>query len=398
MRRGLWLVVVTVAAGCGGGDEPVPYIEVAVPRRAVASGGPNAFGAYANVAERAAKRAELPLDARDTAGNRRKAISEMDALLQELSSATNLPCTFLFEPVGPFDERPHHTGWLHLGRALVWRVEQAVEDGEWDAAAQWTVVATVFGLDLGGGSISDATLGYGVVDGVRKAIAPYVATLPASALRVLAEGSQRALGRLPDTGVTIDNESAVMLSAVRDLQQAHEDGKLSDFASRLYGESREALKRFAKLEGSERNTLVQSLIDEAQSVTEQMRQRSMVGGAKRGQVEIKLDGDAGEIAKQFFTAGGPWLSVRDLTVARTRLLYLTAAVHRHIDQTGSAPASLDGFDAVFRTDPYTGISMGYLPLGQDFVVYSYGLDGKDDRGDTDSQRVTPDVRLEESTL
>lgn len=398
MRRGLWLLTVLPLLGCGGRDEQAPYVEVHVPRRAVASNGPNAYGAYANVAERAEQRGRLPLDARDTPGNRSKAIAEMDSLLQELSSATNLPCTFLFEPVGPFDERPHQTGWLHLGRALVWRVEQAVEDGEWDAAAQWTVVATVFGLDLGGGSVSDATLGYGVVDGARRAIAPYVATLPPSALRTLAEGTQRALARLPDPEATIDNESSLMYTAVRSLQDAHADGKVDEFARRLYGESRSAVERFGKLKGEERNAFVRSLIESAQTVMEQLKLRARVGGAKRGPLEIELAGDAGDFAKQFFTAGGPWLSVRDLTVARTRLLCLTAAIHRHVDQTGSAPPSLDAFSEGLRSDPYTGMSMGYLPLGQDFIVYSYGLDGKDDRGDTDSQRMAPDIRLEEATL
>jgi hypothetical protein len=398
MRRGLWLFVVAAGLGCGGGDEPVPPIDVPVPRRAVASNGPNAFGTYANVASRAEDRATVSLDVRDTPGNRRKAIAEMDGLLQELSSATNLPCTFLFQPVGPFEERPHHTGWLHLGRALVWRIEQCVEEGQWDAAAQWTVVATVFGLDLGGGSISDATLGYGVVDGARRALAPYVATLPQSSLRVLTEGTQRALRRLPDADVTIDNESTMMLTAVRALQDAHSAGETAEFAMKLYGDSREATKRFGKLKGNEQNAFVQSLIDEAQSMTEQLKQRALVGGAKRGQPELKTAGDAGIVAKQFLTAGAPWLSVRDLTVARTRLLCLTAAIHRQIDETGSAPQSIDEFDALLKSDPYTGISMGYLPLGQDFIVYSYGLDGKDDRGDTDSQRVSPDLRLEESAL
>jgi len=189
-----------------------------------------------------------------------------------------------------------------------------------------------------------------------------------------------------------------MLTAVRALQDAHSAGEIGEFAKELYGDSREAAKRFGKTEGKERNAYVQSLIDEAQSVTEQLKQRALVGGAKRGQPEFKTDGDAGIIAKQFFTAGGPWLSVRDLTVARTRLLYLTVAIHRQIDETGSAPQSIDEFDALLKSDPYTGMSMGYLPLGQDFIVYSYGLDGKDDRGDTDSQRITPDLRLEDSAL
>jgi hypothetical protein len=398
MARRLVVALALVAVGCDKGRESAPYLDVQIPETTDRSAGPNAFGAYANLAERAEDRAKLSLDTRDTPGNRRKALAELGPLLPELSAATHLPCTFLFEPVGPFDERPHQIGWLQLGRALVWRIEQAVEQGDWDDAAQWTVVATIFGADLGGGSMSDAALGYGVMDGARKAIAPYVATLPPSALRSLSDGVRRALGRLPDAGVTIENESALMLAAVKSMQSAHKSGKTDEFAARLFGESREAVKAFGALDGSERNAFVRSLLDEQASVVRQLLERSQSPGANRGLIESGLSGGARTIADQFFSAGMPWLAVRDLTVARTRLLYLTAQLCRSLDETGTSPSSLEGVPLSLRVDPYTGLSMGYVPLGQDFVVYSCGIDGKDDRGDTDSERMRPDLLLEEAAL
>jgi hypothetical protein len=394
MVRRLAPLVALAALGCRERPQPVPYLDVRVPSERHASAGPNAFGAYANLAERAAERADLSLDALDTPGNRRKALQEMGPLLLELSSATRLPSAFAFQPVGPFDPRPHQTGWLHLSRALVWRVEQAVEEGEWEQAAQWTVVATCFGADLAGGAVSDATLGYGVMDGARRAIAPYVATLPSSALEALVAGTENAIRRMPDPLVTIENESALMLAAVRDLQDAHREGRTKQFAERLYGDAREAALKFGALEGAERNAFVQSLLDAQADVAGQLRERALVPGATRGDVVIELEGGAGTIARHFFTAGGAWLSVRDLTLARTRLLYLTALIHKTLDRTGAAIPGLDDVDPQLATDPYTGMPMGYLALGQDFVVYSYGTDGKDDRGDTDSRRESPDLLLE----
>jgi hypothetical protein len=398
MARRLVVALALVAVGCDKGGESVPYIDVQVPRKAARAGGANAFGAYANLAERARDRAKLGLDARDTPGNRRKALAELGPLLPELSAATQLKCTFLFEPVGPFDERPHQTGWLQLGRALVWRIEQAVEQGDWDDAAQWTVVATCFGTDLGGGSVSDATLGYGVMDGARRAIAPYVTTMPPSALRSLSDGMRRALNRLPDPGVTIDNESSLMLTAVRSLQSAHKSGKTDEFATQLFGASRDAVKAFGKLDGAERNAFVQSLIDEQESCVRQLRERAQAPGANRGLIESELTGGARLLADQYFSAGMPWLTVRDMTVTRTRLLYLTAYLCRSLDENGTSPSSLNRVPSELKVDPYTGLSMGYLSLGQDFVVYSYGIDGKDDRGDTDADRMKPDLLLEEAAL
>ena len=398
MPRRWTALLALLALGCDKGEESVPYIDVPVPATKVVVNGPNAYGGYANLAERAIGRAKLGLDARDTAGNRKRALAEVGPLLPELATATLLPSTFLFEPIGPFEERPHQMGWLHLGRALVWRVEQAVEEGDWGAAVHWTVVATTFGADLAGGSVSDATLGYGVMDGVRRAIAPYVSGLPDSALNTLAAGVSRALARMPDPTVTVAHEEALMLTAVGALQEAHKDGKTEDFAKKLYGESRESVRAFAKLRGVECTAFVQSLVESAQRMAQSLKTACIVPASTRTPVVFEGKGDTGAVAKQFFTAGIPWLGVRDLPLARTRLLYLTAYVCQRLRATGTAPDDLGGVEEDLKTDPYTGLLIGYVPLGRDFIVYSYGADGKDDRGDSDAERMRPDLLLEEAAL
>lgn len=384
----LLALLALLALGCGREPEPTPRIDVPIPETEPTATGPNAFGAYSNLARRAIEDTSLSLDVRDTPGNRKKAIAEMSALLEELSSATHLPCDFRFEPTGPFGERPLQLGWLYLARALVWRIEQAIEDSDWQQAAEWTVVAHVFGADLAGGSVSDASLGYGLMDGARRAIARSIPLLPDSALTTLENGISRALARMPDADSTITNESVLMLTAVRELQ---DDPRT--FAQELYGPPKDAVKEYQAMEGPDQAALIQALVDEANEVVEQAKARATVPAARRGSFEMESDGPARVLAEQFFGSVEPWLGVRDTLLARTRLLLLTVRLTRAL-RAGELPKDLAGFGE-HATDPFTGLPFGYLALARDFLVYSYGIDGKDDRGDTDSARNAPDLLLED---
>lgn len=397
---GVWRAVaigllLTAVCGCSKKEEPVPdiVIEVAAPAEPKVEG-PNAFQSYARLAQRAQEVSSVGLDVRPTDGNKTKSLRELSPLLEELANATQHACGFHYTLVGPFDPKPHHIGWLQLSRALVWRIERAVEDGEFEAAAQWTVVAMVFGADLCGGDVSDATLGLGVMDGARAAVAPALGELSADSLTALAAGTARALDRMPDPGSTILNESTRMQQAVRALQKAVISNTADEFSKGLYKTSREAVTKLAAMPVMERNEFLQHLIDEQTRIALELNKAALVPGAKRGPIESKLDGDERRIAQQFFTAGGPWLAVRDQSAARSRLLYCTAKLMALSQGTGSAPSNLGDLTASLRTDPYTGIEFGYLPMGKEFMVYSYGVDGKDDRGDSNAARTEPDLLLE----
>lgn len=383
--------------GCDKEPEPVPYLEVPTdPPTKASTSGPNAFDAYADLARRAERVSTVPLDARDTPATRRRSVDQLSAILLGLEAATKRDCAFRFEATGPFDERPHQMGWLYLGRAIGWRVEAAAKNREWFEAARWAVVGTTFGLDLSGGSMSDATAGFGALDGTRRALAPHIGLMDPGALAELASGLDAALARLPEPATTIENEGRLMLAAISALQDAHQAGKLKEFADKLYGAPRDAVMALEDMPGIERSLFFQSLFDEQKLVVSRLLEAASVPGSRRGPLTTQLSGRAQTIADQFFSAGEPWLRIRDRVLARTRLFALSARIAHDKAVRGTVPESLAQYPAQSVSDPYTGLPFGYLGVGQDFLVYSYGMDGKDDRGDTDGARLEPDLLLEDS--
>lgn len=398
MARWLSLVaLVTCLVGCNKKPEPTPdaLIEVGKPEQIEVSG-PNAFDEYARLATRAVSASTVGLDSRDTGGNRRRSLAELGPLIEELAGATRLSCGFRFVATEPFARRRNHQGWLLLSRAIVWRIEAAVAEGDWEPAARWTVVASVFGADLCGGDVSDSTIGLSALEGSRRALAPYVTAMPPSALGELSAGLFAALQRMPSASVTLNHEGVQMSKALRSLQDALIKGKVETFAEDLYGRSRETVLSLKELSAAERNAMMQSLDEERERTVEQLIKLAGMPGASRGKVEVKVDGKEAVVASQFFSSGLPWLSVRDLALARTRLFACAAWAQSIVLSKGAAPADLSGVGASVRTDPYTGLPFGYLPLGRDFLVYSYGLDGKDDRGDTNADHMAPDILIEDA--
>ena len=390
------LAAILALQGCARGTGPAAYVPIVVdaPRR-VAPAGPNAFDAYVDLAGRAVAATTVAFDQRDTPGARRRALAELERVLEELAAATALPCTFRYSPISP---RTHHEGWLLLGRAVVWRAEAAASDRDWPEAVRWTVVATTFGVDLGGGATADASLGYGIMDASRRAIGPHLPVMPGEALAALADGLAGALSRLPGGAHTIENEGLAMLARVKALQDAHRAGGLPEFAKGFHQRSRRAVEGLQELEGIERQEFFRSLLDEQESLVGQLLERSQKPASKREPVQYGLSGDLRVLASQFFKTGEPWMAMRALAVARTRLLTLTAALGAQVATTEAAPPSLAGIEPTLCIDPYTHLTFGYIPRGRGFVVYSYGIDGQDDRGDTDGERTSPDVLLEDAVL
>ena len=238
-RHFVWLALLPLLAiGFKKQDTPVPDIAIEMPQVIEKEvDGPNAFESYARLAERAKQAATVSLDVRDTDGTRRKVLAEMGPLLQDLAHATTQSCAFHYTIVEPYEPKPHHIGWLQLGRALGYRIDQAVQDEEFAAAAQWAVVAITFGADICAGDVSDAALGLGIIDTARRAFAPHIARLSPEALTNFAAGTERALQRMADPTTTIQNENVRMSVAVRALQKG------GDFSTWLYKDSREAAEK-----------------------------------------------------------------------------------------------------------------------------------------------------------
>ncbi|HXH60985.1 MAG TPA: hypothetical protein VNI20_06465, partial [Fimbriimonadaceae bacterium] len=277
-----------------------------------------------------------------------------------------------------------------------WRVQARVDSEDWDAAVGWANVGMAFGADLCGGSMADATIGYSVMDGVRKALAPYIGMMPIAANESLAQGTTDALARMPDASVTIHNESLNVLESIKELQDAHKSGKLDAFAEKFHGKTVGTVRALKDMQPEERSEFFKSLVAEARSLTDQLLERIATPGAKRGPVEDHLSGSAKEVFVQFAAQAEPWMAVRDREIARMRLLLATTALTARVGRTNKTPDDLSFLGEENSTDPYTGYQLGYISYGRDFVVYSYGIDGKDDRGDTNAAQTDPDLVLEDA--
>ena len=402
MRRSFVpLLVISCCFLTGCQDDPVtvPYETITLENEAPhTSNGANAYLDYVELSARAVKETDVRFDAKDSTPNRAKLLRELGPLLEQLARSTTKQCMFAFEPVAPIERGKNHAGWLLLSKALVWKIDESALSSDWDEAVRWTIVATTFGFDLSGGDFLDASLGYGIVDSARSVLAQYLPVMPADALDALSRGLVSAVKRRPDDQQTVNNESQSMLAAVKALQDAHMNGKIDDFAESLSGKSKSAVIGLIDLEDKERSKLFKALLDERESVLEQLLVSIEVPGAQRNPVQYSLEGRARIIADQFFTTGAPWFAMRDLTLTRTHLFAVSAGLYSNIAKTNEAPRTLDSFDPVVISDPYTGRTLNYEYQGRGFKLFSAGANGVHDQGETDAERLEPDLFLKDAVL
>lgn len=392
------LAVVLVAVGCSSKEPKIPYenIDVTAPRKA--SSASSAFDAYTRLAKRAEKSSIVGLDARDTRGNRSKEIRAMRPILDDLSIAVRGPCQFGYATIAPFEQAPYRGGWLRIGRALKWQIEDLVDKDRLLEACRWAIVATKFGFDLCGGTMSDATLGFEIANDARAAVAGSLGALSSQELLEIGGSIRAALDRLPEARTTIEHEGLQMLAAVKLIQDAHREAKLEALSKQFYGKSRKAIEALETFDDQQRSEFFKSLLEEQKNVVTQLLEVAYEPGATRREITSSLSGEEKAIAENFFYTGMAWMRARDHCIARTRLFALTSFVAAAAKSTGTAPESVASYGVSLDSDPFTGRNIGYISLGRDFILYSFGEDGKDDRGDTDSDRRSPDLRLEDAPL
>jgi len=396
------VVVVTSCGlyGCSNKAPEIPYEQIDVPGPTrVTLSGRNAFDGYVSLAKDAARLDAIVRDTNNKGEVRRDAKAKIDTLLPQLAQVTNRRCQFIFEPTPPFGVRRNHIGWNALGEALVERVEDAVDESDWDSAVHWTVVATTFGFDLCGGSLRDSSLGFGVVNSVRKKIVSHLGELSGVQLNALSDGLAEALSRMPDGELTLEHEGYEMLLAMKTLQDAHKEGTLGEFADSFSGRSKRTVLSLEELDDAERSEFFRALVAERKSVLDQLVEQVNSAGAHRERINYSDESSSVKLmTAHFFSSGDPWLAQRDRTVARSRLFALSAAIKAYDARNGSVPRTLSEISKKLNVDPFTNDSFGYMSLGRGFKIYSYGSDGMDDRGDSNNDRLSPDLLLEDALL
>jgi len=287
-----------------------------------------------------------------------------------------------------------------IGRALVWRVSNECANANFDSAINDSVTATKFGFALSGGDAMDASLGFSTIDDARRALAPNLVSMGAGQLNHLAEGLTSALENAPPLSKTFDHEKEDMLRSVQYVQDAFLKNEFDDLRKQLGPDIRESVETLQNLRdqsSTKQAAYFEGFAHEADDTGRWLSDISELPLEER-QHDPGLQLDKNRpwrvFARNFFTAGEPLLAAHDATLARTRLLILTARILADVKANGAAPEDLSGFDKDLATDPYTGRQFVYRAAGKEFNIHSVGEDLQDDGGKTDDSYSTPDLTLE----
>lgn len=388
-----------VLAGCGSKVAPPYPVWASPPPRSDIRGTGTMFDCYASAALKVqADASQYTTRVFFTPDRKKAAIEKVEPALAMVIQGTKLPSEFKFSAQPPFEANPYQPGWQLLGKVLVWRIEDAVEQNDGAKAVSLTLTATQFGFDLCGGGATDASLGLSIVDEARRAIAPALERFQSSDLLALAAGIEAAMKRRPPIVTTIRNERENMMMAVQTVQDAYRDQTLNSLVKELGPDVQSAVDYLDGLrpkDAKSRPAYFEGFVAEAESEVRNTESAAQQPTAKRQKPDKRTEERPWrKFAKQFFRTLMPLLALNDATTARTRLLVLEARALAQVKRANLAPKDLSFMSSDVATDPYTGDPFVYRADGDEFRVYSVGSDFRDDGGDTDESFTSPDLKLE----
>ncbi|HMS55889.1 MAG TPA: hypothetical protein PKA27_10855 [Fimbriimonadaceae bacterium] len=397
-RHTLVFVALLALAGCRQeAVAPYPSWAPRTPAYVPQRGTQNAFDAYALAAMEAER--DAPTHVRRVVFDiklRREAMEQASRATQIALNGTRLPCDFEFQALPPFEPMPHRDGWRLISRVMVWNIERALAENRDQEAINWFVGATKFGWDLTGGCALDASLGLTTVDEARKALLPALERLQSTALSALSSRLNTLLDRRPPLGKLLENERMIMLNAVDFVQQAYRSKDLDELADKLGPSARPAVDYLHGLkEGADRQKYFEGFAEE--SGKEIAWVQKLLETPVSARKDLEKMGFAEErpwrrLSRHFFQAAQNLVPHIDRTLTRTRLLALECHILAVTKKTGNAPKSLG--DGSLNDDPFTGKPMHYRAEGRDYRVYSAGVNGQDDGGQTNGLSEEPDLTLE----
>ncbi|RYG45564.1 hypothetical protein EON79_12345 [bacterium] len=329
-------------------------------------------------------------------------------LMKDLAPATDeaksiLGARFAYDPIAPFAERPHRKGWRAIGRVMVWRIEDAMAANKPADAVEAFLAASRFGFGISGGDASDATLGLAIVDEARRSILPALPMMDAKQMSRLSQGLKAALSLRPGPEAVVRNERARSQMFVQALQDATQRGEIGEFERRMGRDGRPAVDhlRAIREETNELRSYFDGLaaeVDARFALEEKLANvpKSERQDEKKNPLEPDLPAERPwrRFIRHFVLTVPAYRAMDDVTVARTRMLIVTAELSRRRKMGQPLPNDLRPFSEGVRTDPYTGHDFVYRTDGAEWTLHSAGEDLTDNGGETDAAGEAPDLILE----
>ncbi|MBX3114054.1 MAG: hypothetical protein KF836_05755 [Fimbriimonadaceae bacterium] len=392
-------LIVLAVAGCQP-EKPEPWETFAdlnqAPYKAQAGSG-NAWDQYLLAANLADKATEKFKDQADLRGNQQtEYLSRIDTALSMAIRAGGMNCTPQFVAQDPFLPRRSHSGLSAIGRGLELKIQTLDEEGAADGSAQYIVAAHRMANHLSGGDAQDALLGYWIASEARRSSVALIQRMSAGALTNLGNSILASLDKAPPLSTTLDNELKSMLAGVQFISDVHQKKEYGLLETALYKQADPAIDFLKKLKEKDRVEYFRGFSQEAKNRIEHARQTADIPVIERKAFQIDQGADRPwkRFATHLFTPLDTFLIERDLHIARSRLFALTCLALAGGKAQGSAPLVFKNLPANADTDPYSGKPFPYRVANREFRIYSVGIDGRDDGGDSNSENREPDLLLE----
>ena len=331
--------------------------------------------------------------------HRKRAREVCAPLMARLARVQRAPVRFAYRPAGLQLVLPARRGWRLMGRAMAWDIEEAVKARAWARAIERWRLATRFGFDLTAGGASDASLGLAIADDARAALAPGLGLMDAGSLAALGAVAETTLGAKPPLAYAIRHEAENMRAILQTMQDAYASGRLTEAARPLGPSVADDVERLARGGRDKAVASFNALGEDIEGIEDELALDTKRPAPAR---TWKLSDGASRM-RMFRRAivGGAdaLLAMDDTTVARTRLLIVTARLDARAKAGQSLPKRLrdlgkGDLGRAVALDPFSGYDLAYRRDGKEWSVYSVGANGKDDGGVTGTGGLAPDLRLE----
>jgi len=322
----------------------------------------------------------------------------VDSPIRQVSRATALTCDFKYVQTGIVASHKTTSAWRLIGRGLTWTIDEAIKAKNPDRAITQYLVALRFGFDLTQGAAIETSIGLTLIDEARKSLLPALKTLNVSQLKRIVTGTGFSLKRKSSLERMVQNEASNSKFALQQLQNAFRKDDLQTIQVLIGKSFAEELRQLEKMRSNPSDALAffSKLNDDIETLEEAETENARLAASKRTSPELKTAKKFKLLSQAILDGIAPMLSLNDSTLARTRILALTAEVYRITRINGRLPKELPKFGKEFILDPFSGYPMGYRLGNQKFLIYSVGADGKDDGGNTDPSSTSPDLTLEQN--
>ena len=288
------------------------------------------------------------------------------------------------------------SGMRLIGTSLIWDIEEAISNHNYDKAVEACGASTRIGFALMGGGAYEASLGSSIINQARQKMVPVLGMLSGLQLGKLAAAVQKASANRPAMQISIENERDNMLLGLQQAQDFFENNKLDRLQERLGSSAKDTVDMLQSLEkDQEKGKALFDWIGNDISVRAEWYLKQVNNPRQAG---LRPKKDESKSKLMFYRYFGSSLEnlvpMLQSTYCRTQLFILECYLKQKMKQQKTLPTSLKSFNKSAVIDPFTGEPFYYKSGQSSYLLYSAGEDGLDNGGATDSSFRIPDLQLE----